>query len=164
MGVGAATYLVAVLMLASTLWSATSSGDEPESDEPMVDASVTRVIDGSSLDAHVDGKRTALGYLGVDVPGLHQPCGQEAFNRNRELVGSRVRLEEDASYQFDEIGRRLYYVFTADGQSIEETLVREGLAHAVRTDGHRGAVLVALQAEAEAAGRGCLWDKTASTE
>jgi micrococcal nuclease len=95
---------------------------------------------------------------------LHQPCGQEAFNRNRELVGSRVRLEEDASYQFDEIGRRLYYVFTADGQSIEETLVREGLAHAVRTDGHRGAVLVALQAEAEAAGRGCLWDKTASTE
>ena len=128
----------------------------------MIEAAVTRAIAGDSLDARVDGKRTALGYLGAEAPPANEPCGQEALDRNRELAGTYVTLVEDPSYQFDDIGRRLYYVFTADGQSIDDTLVREGLAHAVRIDAGRGPYLAALQAEAEAAGRGCLWDGTAS--
>ena len=67
----------------------------------------------------------------------------------------------DPQYEFDALGRRLYYVFTADGVSIDETLVREGLAHAVRTDGVVGSTLTAAVAEAAAAGRGCLWGEPA---
>ena len=111
-----------------------------------------------SLDARVAGNRTAIGYLGAETPAANQPCGQAALARNRELAGAGVLLEEDETYRFDQIGRRLYYAYTPDGTWIEETLIREGLARAARTDARYGAYLAALQAEAEAAGRGCLWE------
>ena len=69
----------------------------------------------------------------------------------------------DPNYDFDAIGRRLYYAFTADGVSIDETLVREGLGRAVRTEAVEGSVLQAAEADAAAAGRGCLWDAAAPT-
>ena len=126
-------------------------------DESRVEATVNRAIDGNSLDAHLLGNRTAVGYLGVETPAMNQACGQEAQARNRELAGPRVLLEADPNYRFDAIGRSLYYAYTPDGQSIDEALVREGLGRAVRTDAHHGASLVAVEEEARAAGRGCLW-------
>jgi endonuclease YncB( thermonuclease family) len=122
-----------------------------------IEATVTRTIDGDSLDARVFNNRTAVGYLGAETPPANQACGQRALARNRELADSRVLLVQDPSYDIDERGRRLFYAYTADGQSIEEILIREGLARAVRLDGSRGPELAALQAEAESAGRGCLW-------
>lgn len=77
-----------------------------------VEASVTRVVDGSSLDAYVLGRRTGVGYLGVETPSLNRPCGPQALARNRDLAGGAVLLEEDSSYQLDAIGRRLYYAYT----------------------------------------------------
>jgi endonuclease YncB( thermonuclease family) len=124
---------------------------------PTPDAIVTRVIDGSTLDAHINGQRVAIGYLGVQTAPANEPCGQLALERNRELAGTQVLLMSDPLYDFDEIGRRLYYAFTLEGISIDETLVREGLAHAVRTDGVEGSTLSAAEAEAAAAGRGCIW-------
>jgi len=123
----------------------------------VVEAAVTRVIDGNSLDAHVQGRRTAVGYLGVATPGATEPCGLEALTRNRELVGTRVLLEADPAYDFDAIGRRLYYASTPDGRWIDETLVREGLGYAAHPDAGRGARLAAVQAQAEATATGCLW-------
>jgi endonuclease YncB( thermonuclease family) len=127
------------------------------SDEPRLEAPVARAWDGTSLDAHVAGQRTAVGYLGAEAPAPNQPCGAEALARNRELAGGRVLLEADAAYDLDARGRRLFYAYTEDGRSIEEILIREGLARAVRTDGAHGADLQAAEAETEAAGRGCLW-------
>jgi endonuclease YncB( thermonuclease family) len=129
----------------------------PSIDYTVATASVTRAVDGDSLDARVDGMRTALGYVGVSAPSLSQPCGREALTRNQQLAGDQILLEPDAAYEFDDRGRRLYYAYTADGASIEETLVREGLAYAARTDAAHGAYLAELQAEASAAGVGCLW-------
>jgi endonuclease YncB( thermonuclease family) len=123
---------------------------------------ITRAVDGNSLDAHVGGHRTLVGYLGAETPLATQPCGPDALARNRELAGRRVYLEDDASYPFDERGRRLFYAYTEDGVSIDAVLIGEGLAHAVRTDGRYGAYLALLQAEAEAAGRGCLWGGAAT--
>jgi micrococcal nuclease len=122
-----------------------------------VEAPVARAIDGDSLDARVLGNRTAVGYLGAETPSASQPCGQQALARNRELAASLVLLVQDSTYDVDERGRRLFYAFTADGQSIEEILIREGLARAVRLDARRGPELAARQSEAESAGRGCLW-------
>jgi endonuclease YncB( thermonuclease family) len=68
-----------------------------------------------------------------------------------------VLLMSDPNYDVDAIGRRLYYAFTPDGVSIDETLVREGLARAVRTEAAEGSTLEAAEAEASAAGRGCVW-------
>jgi endonuclease YncB( thermonuclease family) len=165
MGATPAVLLIAALFFGAVLDSSRQVGAPvPAStgDASVIEATVSRAIDGASLDAYVDGRRTAVGYLGIEAPPANQPCGREALNRNRELAGSQVRLVEDPGYQFDEMGRRLAYAFTSDGQSIEEILVREGLARAARTDASRGSQLAALQAEAEADGRGCLWSGAAS--
>ena len=129
----------------------------------LIQATVSRVIDGNTLDAQVGGVRTPVGYLGVETPSLRQPCGMEAYDRNRELVAGGILLEPDPAYELDGLSRRLYYAYTADGTSIDETLVAEGLGRAVRTDGSHGAVLAALEAEAQAAGRGCLWADSAAS-
>ncbi len=149
--------------------SAAAQEAEPVVAPPMIDlgptpeALVSRVIDGSTLDAEINGVRVAVGYLGVDTPPANQPCGQAALERNRQLVGERVLLMADPTYDFDLIGRRLYYAFTVDGVSIDEILVREGLGRAVRTEAVEGSVLQEAEADAAAAGRGCIWEGMAST-
>jgi len=141
------------------LLSAAPAVEAQEVDEnPTPEADVTRVIDGSTLDAQVNGIRVAVGYLGIETMEANQPCGQAALQRNRELASDHVLLMSDPLYDFDPLGRRLYYAFTLEGVSIDEVLVREGLAHAVRTDAVEGNTLAAAEAEAAAAGRGCLWD------
>jgi endonuclease YncB( thermonuclease family) len=127
--------------------------------DASVDATVNQVIDGSTLDAQVNDMRTPVGYLGIDTPALNQRCGQQAMQRNRDLIGGggHVLLATDPLYQFDDHHRQLFYAYTVDGVSIEETLLNEGLAVAVRTDAGRGADLAALQAAAQASGQGCLW-------
>ena len=126
----------------------------------LIEALVTRVIGASTLEARVFGNRTGVGYLGVWTPSVTQRCGQEAEARNREVAGTRVLLEEEPDYHIDNAGRRLHYAYTASGVSIDATLVREGLALAVRPDARHGPVLAALQAEAEAIASGCLWAAT----
>lgn len=123
----------------------------------VVSAVVLRVIDGSSLDAHVEGRRTAVGYLGALAPPANQPCGERALARNRELVGQSVLLQDDPAYQFDERGGSLFYAFTTDGVFVDAALVSEGLGRAVRPDGQYGAYLAAVEAEAAAERRGCVW-------
>ncbi len=156
--------IAAVALTACGVVSAQGGEPASASPEPLavdeaeaIEATVTRVIDGHSLDARVMGNRTAVGYLGVETPNRNAPCGEQALERNRELAAGRVLLEEDWSYQLDDVGRRLFYAYTADGRSIDEILIREGLGRAVRTDARHGALLEAVQAEAQAAGRGCLW-------
>ena len=155
---------IAAMMVAIGLSLVGGTGfAQPVVDEdPTPEAVVTRVIDGSTLDAQINGTRVAIGYLGVDTPPANQPCGQAALARNRELVGQHVLLMSDPNYLFDDLGRRLYYAFTVDGLSIDDALVREGLGHAVRTEAVEGSQLQAAEAEAAANGRGCLWDQVVS--
>ena len=148
--------LMLVGVLAVTVYSA-SPAPSVAADQPSIEAMVSRVWDGSTLDAYVDGRRTAVGYLGVETPAANTPCGRDALERNRQLAGGRVLLEADPAYELDEIGRRLYYAYTPDGVSIDAALISEGLARAARTDASHGADLLAIQAEAQAAGRGCVW-------
>jgi len=129
-------------------------------DSPTSSATVTRVIDGDTLDAQVDGVRMAVGYLGAAAPDLNARCGPEAFARNMELAHDGVLLESDAAAPpppADAKRRALYYAYTLDGTSIDQTLVAEGLAHASHLDGSQGQTLAALEATAQANGTGCLW-------
>jgi endonuclease YncB( thermonuclease family) len=130
---------------------------EPVGIDGGVDATVNQVIDGMTLDAQIDGIRTPVGYLGVQTPALNQRCGMEAAQRNRELAGTHVILTTDPAYDLDQQHRRLYYAFSIDGVSIDETLVAEGLAQAAHPDAANGAQLQALQAAAQANAVGCLW-------
>ena len=94
---------------------------------------IVRVIDGDTIELE-DGRK--LRYIGVDTPETVDPrrsvqCfGNEASERNKELVlGKTVRLEKDVS-ETDSFGRLLRYVYL-DTTMINELLVREGFARAI---------------------------------
>jgi micrococcal nuclease len=102
---------------------------------------VTRVVDGDTI--KLENGQTVR-YIGIDTPETKDPrrpvgCfGQEASNKNKELVeGKRVRLEKDVS-ETDKYGRLLRYVYvssssTSSGKEelfVNDYLVKEGYAHA----------------------------------
>ena len=66
----------------------------------------------------------------------------------------RVELGPRAMDRFD---RLLYYVYTDAGDSIDEMLVREGLAVAWPIDGQHLDYLVSVEQEARRDSVGCLW-------
>jgi len=90
-------------------------------------ARVIDVIDGDTIVIE-GGERVR--YIGIDTPEStnQQQCfGDEAAERNRELVAGRmVGLERDVSER-DRFGRLLRYVYVGD-VFVNELLVRDGYA------------------------------------
>ena len=96
-------------------------------------AFVSRVIDGDTIVLQ-DGRKVR--YIGVDTPETVHPnkeigCfGQQASDKNKQLVlGKTVELEKYVS-DTDRYGRLLRYVYL-DGVMINEKLVAEGYATVV---------------------------------
>ncbi len=113
---------------------------------------VTGVIDGDTFDSSQGRVR----LYGVDTPERGERCYDEAARRLRQLAGAQVRVESGPRAR-DPNGRLLYYVYTSSGESIDETLLREGLAVAWTSDGQHRDFLVRLEQEARQSGAGCLW-------
>ncbi len=86
---------------------------------------VTRVIDGDTFDSAQGRVR----LYGVDAPERNEPCHARATSRLSKLAGSSVRVQP-GDRPADPNGRRLFYVYTKQGESIDETLIREGLGRA----------------------------------
>jgi hypothetical protein len=89
-------------------------------------------------------------------PERGKECFSEATDRLKELAGDSVRVESGPR-QGDVYGRLLFYVYTEEDASLDETLVREGLALAWLGDGQHRVVLGAAETDAERRGIGCLW-------
>ena len=95
-------------------------------------ATVAKHFDGDTLRL-ADGRRVRL--LGIDTPemnyrhGLPQPLARQALARTQSLLPKHgpVCLTRDRKTQ-DRYGRELAHAFRPDGSSVEETLLREGLA------------------------------------
>ena len=113
---------------------------------------VSRVIDGDTLESPVGKVR----LFGVDTPEKGERCFRQATIGLRQLAGGTVRMEPGPRV-LDPGGRFLYYVYTMRGNSIDEILVREGLARAWTRDGQHRDVLVRLERSAQMSGYGCLW-------
>jgi micrococcal nuclease len=96
-------------------------------------ATVTRVVDGDTVIAQVDGEELRVRLIGIDTPETVAPdqpveCFGPAaseFARGR-LEGEDVELEFDLE-RLDRYGRTLAYVWLG-GELFNETLVREGYA------------------------------------
>ena len=115
--------------------------------------SVTRVIDGDTFVSPMGRVR----LFGVDTPERGMPCFSEASRGLRQLAGREVRVEPGPR-GIDPVGRRLFYVYTLNGNSIDEILVRAGLARAWTKDGQHRDGLTALETRTRRAGEGCLWN------
>ena len=114
--------------------------------------SVTRVIDGDTLVS--GGERIRL--YGIDAPEVGQRCASGATDRLKDLAGDQVRVE-DGPRRADPFDRRLFYLYTEGGRSIDELLVAEGHAVAWDRDGQHRNFLVGLEREARQDRVGCLW-------
>lgn len=97
-------------------------------------ATVTRVIDGDTIEVITGGREMTIRLIGVDTPeSVHPSVPDECFGKRastfteRSLEGEDVRLEFDVE-RLDRYGRTLAYVW-ADGMFNEE-LVRQGYAYA----------------------------------
>lgn len=98
-----------------------------------IEASVTRVIDGDTIEVEIEGETYKVRYIGIDTPELHHPTkpveyfAQEAYEKNRELVeGKTVFLEKDVS-ETDKYGRLLRYVYVGN-TFVNAYLVQYGYA------------------------------------
>jgi micrococcal nuclease len=124
--------------------------------ESLQRAEVEEIIDGDTIDVRIDGREERVRYFGVDTPERGDRCYREAADRNEQLLGKTVLLLPDARTE-DDFGRLLRYVFLEDGTSIDATLVAEGFGRAWTRDGRYRDQIVQLEAGAETAARGCLW-------
>ena len=123
-------------------------------------AVVQRVLDGDTIELADD---RIIRYVGVDTPELHHPnkgkeCyGQEAYERNRDLVeGKVIQLERDHS-EVDKYGRTLRFIWVGS-RLINQILIEEGLgfARTYKPDVTREEQFVAAELKAFQAHRG-LW-------
>ena len=124
---------------------------------------VRTVIDGDTIDVSTLGR---VRLLGIDAPEIGRgydtsaPFGREARDRLTSLILHRwIRLEMEGP-ALDTYNRHLAYVVTEDGQFVNATLVREGLARVTaRLPLTRLAELQRAEAEAQASRRG-MWGST----
>lgn len=97
-------------------------------------AELIKIIDGDTIKVIINGKEETVRFLLVDTPETHhprlgvQPYGPEASAFTKQLLSeSTVQLEKDVSER-DKYGRLLMYVYTPDGRSVQEELLKSGLA------------------------------------
>lgn len=92
------------------------------------------VIDGDTIRIKYNGSSEKVRFLLVDAPETNhetlgqQPYGPEAKEFVKELLADQgsVYLEFDVSYR-DKYKRLLAYIYTKDGISIQEQLLKNGL-------------------------------------
>lgn len=100
----------------------------------QIPVKLVRVIDGDTIKVNYQGQQKTLRYLLIDTPETKkpgtciQPYGKDAFARNKQLVSSgELSIEFDVGQRIDKYGRLLAYVYV-DNQSVQEILLKEGLA------------------------------------
>ena len=112
-------------------------------------ATVTRAVDGDTIDVNIPDYRRAVTRLrlrGIDCPEIAHAAGeqdahfgQQAARFVREnVVGRRVRIVLDPNHEpRGKYGRLLAYVYFVDtGEMLNETLIDRGLAYADRRFEH----------------------------
>ena len=119
-------------------------------------ATVTRVIDGDTIDVRLDGATARVRYIGVNSPEREETCYRDATAANAALVqGQRVTLVRDVS-NTDRYGRLLRYVYVGE-TFVNAELVAGGYAESrsYPPDTAQQPYLDSLERAAKAAGRGC---------
>jgi endonuclease YncB( thermonuclease family) len=115
-----------------------------------------RAVQGDTLDARLDDRRVGIEIIGIKAPRGNTPCGKEATAFLQALVDDGASVEAESGIAHKKyVG--MYHVRTRDGRSIAEEMVAAGFARATGK-GKKNRELADLEAQAKAAGRGCVWE------
>ncbi len=124
-------------------------------------ASVTRIIDGDTIDVEMNGVGYRVRYIGMNTPERDEACYAEATAANAALVANQtVTLVKDTS-NTDQYGRLLRYVYVGGNgvasDFVNADLVRDGWAENAEypPDTKYAATFRQLEAQAAAANIGC---------
>jgi len=151
-----------VAVLGTRVLDAPGSGDQSEPGSAVV----TKIVDGDTIHARIEGSEERVRLIGIDTPethgrgGLRECFGAEATRHLGTLIppGTDVRLVRDVEAR-DRYGRLLAYVYRADDDLfVNLRLAVDGYAAVLTyppnvTHADR---FVGAAAEARAANRG-LW-------
>ncbi|MFP7487569.1 thermonuclease family protein [Priestia filamentosa] len=106
---------------------------ESETASSRLQATVTRVVDGDTLRATVNGKEEKVRLILVDTPEtVHpskpvQPVGPEASSFTKKMLSNKKIEIEPGVQERDQYGRLLAYIYV-DGKMFNKTLIEKGLA------------------------------------
>jgi micrococcal nuclease len=160
--------LASIVVLVALVAVLVTSGEDAseQADQPQrIEAEVTRVVDGDTVEATVDGQTEDVRYIGVDTPESVKPdtpveCfALAASHFNEDLVeGKTVRLDFDAERR-DVYGRLLAYVHLGD-RFVNAELIERGYATTltIAPNTRYAGLLARLELQASREGRG-LWGK-----
>lgn len=138
--------------------------------EPPKHAFVVYVYDGDTILVTSGGVKMKIRLLGIDTPEKQgpytkaEPLGEEAGRRMTELaLRKKVTLVYGGDSLKDRYGRYLAHVILPDGRSLNEIMLKEGLAQAYRRFRYsRKKLYQKLEAKAKAACLG-IWKLSIKT-
>ncbi|CAD2074135.1 Thermonuclease precursor [Jeotgalicoccus aerolatus] len=127
--------VILLLFIGVTVYNDNFSGESNEQQSGGEnEVTVDQHIDGDTTRFNYNGSSESFRYLIINTPEIgrdgeeDEPYAAEAFERTQELLDNAdtITVEFDEEEQ-DHYDRYLAYVY-ADGEMVNETLVREGLA------------------------------------
>lgn len=129
--------VILLLFIGVTVYNDNFAGESTSSSEETAadnEVTVEQHIDGDTTRFNYNGGTESFRYLIINTPEIgrdgeqDEPYAQEAFERTQELLDNAdtitVEFDEEETDHYD---RYLAYVY-ADGEMVNEILVREGLA------------------------------------
>lgn len=101
----------------------------------LIPATISKNVDGDTVDITLNGKVEKVRMLCVDTPETHhprlgvQPLGPEASDYTKKIlaVGTKVQIEPAIGDGRDKYGRLLAYIYI-NGKMFNEMLLEQGLA------------------------------------
>ncbi|PID15844.1 thermonuclease [Sporosarcina sp. P34] len=130
------SFLIALGVAIVAIYFPELFGDEEKetSRQGLIPVELVKTIDGDTIKIMFEGKEENVRYLLIDTPETNhprlgkQPYGQQAKVRNQELLQKgHLEIEFDVGGKYDKYGRLLAYIYI-DGKSVQEQLLKEGLA------------------------------------
>jgi endonuclease YncB( thermonuclease family) len=115
---------------------------------------VTGVVDADTVQT-ADGP---VRIYGVFIAPEEEQCVADAEMLLNGLVGGVARIEEGPTLT-DSRGTPIRYLYTAEGDSIDELLISGGTARVSNFEGQHAPWLLFQASEARVERRGCIWER-----
>jgi micrococcal nuclease len=116
------------------LLGGSASAADPPKPLPVLDAHVTRVSDGDSIEVDLDSGHARVRFSAIDTPEYDQPYGAQSSAALKAMlpIGSTVELEVMTQDSFHRLVATVWLVEGDKRTNINEAMLRQGHAWAYR--------------------------------